>query len=87
MIAQAQQAKPETHDQFVLRASRFFPPEQAASWSRLQRAIFNGLLSELIYRHGYDAISDDMLLHARAEMEKLVRLCCNRAPAPEHSLQ
>ena len=64
----------KTHDEFVMRASRIFPPDQAQAWSRLERAVFNSLMSRLIFQRGYAAISDEMLLDLRASMEKLARV-------------
>ena len=70
----------EPHEQFIERASRVFPPETTATWSRLERAVFNSLMSELIYRHCYSAITDDMLHNIREDMEALVQQGGNQLP-------
>lgn len=63
----------ETHEQFVQRASRVFPEEEARTWSRIERAVFNHLLGRLIIQHGYDSISTQMLEESRDNMNKFVR--------------
>ena len=65
----------ETHDQFLLRAARVFPPDQAQEWSRLERAVFNALMARQVHSRGYAAISDEMLWSIRENMQKLVRIC------------
>lgn len=65
----------ETHDQFVRRASAVFPPERAKSWSRIERAVFNHLMSRLIHNRGYASITDQMLYQSRADMEKMLGRC------------
>jgi hypothetical protein len=62
----------ETHEQFVQRASRIFPPKEASRWSRIERAVFNHLMAQLIYRHGYSAISNEMLQQSREDMIEIV---------------
>ncbi len=63
----------EIHEQFVRRASRVFPEDQVSAWSRIDRAVFNHLMSQLIYRHNYSAISNEMLQEVRTEMIKIVK--------------
>lgn len=70
----------ETHDQFVKRASAVFPPDRAQHWSRIERAVFNHLMTRLIHKRGYAAITDQMLLDSRADMEKMMGRC-RYAPA------
>lgn len=65
----------ETHDEFLLRASRIFPLDRVQAWSRLERAVFNSLMARLIYERRYAAISDEMLRDVREQMEKLVGHC------------
>lgn len=65
----------ETHDQFVRRASAVFPPERAKSWSRIERAVFNHLMSRLIHNRGYASITDQMLIQSQADMEKMLGRC------------
>lgn len=63
----------EIHEQFVRRASRVFPDDQVSAWSRIDRAVFNHLMSQLIYRHSYGAISNEMLQEVRTEMIEIVK--------------
>jgi hypothetical protein len=63
----------ETHEQFVQRASRIFPEDGVRTWSRIERAVFNHLLGRLIVQHGYDSISNQMLVESRDNMKKCVR--------------
>ena len=63
----------ETHEQFVLRASSVFPEDHVKAWSRIERAVFNYLLAQLIHRRGYRAITNEMLLESRDCMEKIVQ--------------
>ena len=60
-------------EEFMQRAVRIFDVESAQAWTRFERAVFNLLVGEMIYRHGYAGISDDMLQDAKQEMERLVR--------------
>lgn len=69
----------ETHEQFLKRVSKFFPVDSSLEWSRLERAIFNNLMSKLIFRYGYAEISDDMLQTTLEQMQKIVR----RSPRAE----
>ena len=73
----------ETHSQFVERASRIFQNGEVAKWSRLERAVFNHLMAQLIYRHGYAGISNQMLQDVRNEMSAaLKRVTVNQ---PSHA--
>jgi hypothetical protein len=63
----------EIHEQFVRRASQIFPEDQVSAWSRIDRAVFNHLMSQLIHRHGYSAISNEMLQEVRTEMVTIVK--------------
>jgi hypothetical protein len=63
----------EVHEQFVRRASQVFPADQVSAWSRIDRAVFNHLMSQLIYRHSYGSISNEMLQEVRTEMIKIVK--------------
>lgn len=67
----------ETHDQFVQRVSKAFPPEHVGAWSRLERLVFNQLMSRLIFKYGYGSISNGMLSDCRDEMRKVVHDCQN----------
>lgn len=63
----------EAHEEFVRRASQIFPEDRVSAWSRIDRAVFNHLMSRLIHRHGYSAISNEMLQDVRSEMIKIVK--------------
>lgn len=65
----------ETHEQFVRRASGFFPAERVRNWSRIERAVFNHLMGQLIHQHSYAAITDTMLSQCRDDMQEIVRRC------------
>ena len=65
----------ETHEQFVRRASSVFPEDHVKTWSRIERAVFNYLMAQLIHRRGYGAITDEMLLESRDCMKKIVQHC------------
>jgi hypothetical protein len=65
----------ETHEEFLQRVSRVFPPDRAHAWSRLERGVFNSLMARLIHERGYGAISDEMLRSLSEHMERLVRQC------------
>jgi hypothetical protein len=67
------QATQESHDQFVERAMRIFPAEEADKWSRLERALFNSLMGKLIFAHGYGGITESMLIEVRQRMQAAVR--------------
>jgi len=61
------------HAQFINRASTVFPPNLAIKWSRIERAVFNHLMSHLIYHHGYEAITCQMLHETQDRMQQIVR--------------
>lgn len=63
----------ETHDQFVRRASKVFPEEIVNAWSRIERAVFNYLMTQLIHQCAYSAITNEMLQKSRENMERIVR--------------
>jgi hypothetical protein len=63
----------EVHEQFVRRASRVFPEDQVSAWSRIDRAVFNHLMSQLIFRHSYGEISNEMLHKVRTAMIRIVK--------------
>jgi hypothetical protein len=63
----------ETHEAFVLRASQVFPSEQVSGWTRMERAVFNSLMAQLVYQHPYAAISNAMLEEVRTAMTEIVR--------------
>lgn len=63
----------EIHEQFVGRAGRVFTEDQVSAWSRIDRAVFNHLMSQLIYQHSYSAISNEMLQEVRTDMIKIVK--------------
>lgn len=65
----------ETHEQFVQRASKVFPEQQAKAGSRFERAVFNHLLAPLIHKRGYSAITDEILQKVRECMDKIVLQC------------
>ena len=66
-------APQENHDQFVRRALRVFPADQADKWSRLERGLFNSLMGKLIFQHGYGGITEKMLIEVRDQMQAAVR--------------
>jgi hypothetical protein len=75
----------DIHEEFLKRAARVFPVEASRGWSKLERAVFNVLIGELIYQHGYKHISDEMLAQACAEMSRIVNMkndptCAPRLP-------
>lgn len=63
----------ETHNQFVERASQTFPVTEVAAWTRIERAVFNHMMAQLIYRHGYAGITEQMLQDVRNEMPGVVK--------------
>jgi hypothetical protein len=63
----------EAHRQLIERASKVFPERQVADWTRVERAVFNHLMAQLIYRYGYARISDQMLHEVRNEMTVIVK--------------
>lgn len=65
----------ETHEQFVRRASRFFPEDRVREWSRIERAVFNHLMRRLIHEHSYGSITETMLTRCRDDMHEIVRRC------------
>jgi hypothetical protein len=65
----------ENHDQFVMRAMRVFPADEAENWSRLERGLFNSLMGKLIFQYGYGGITEQMLADVRREMWDAVRRC------------
>lgn len=69
----------ETHEKFLQRVSKFFPVDSSLAWSRLERAVFNNLMSKLIFRYGYAEISDAMLQTTREQMQTILR----RSPRSE----
>lgn len=62
----------EAYEEFIRRARRYFPEESVKSWSKVDRLIFNHLMGKLIHRHGYAAISDDMLRQCSEDMAQAV---------------
>jgi hypothetical protein len=58
---------------FINRASTVFPPDLTVNWSRIERAVFNHLMSHLIYHHGYEAITWQMLHETQDRMQQIVR--------------
>ena len=65
----------ETHEQFIRRASGFFPEDRVRDWSRIERAVFNQLMGRLIHEHSYASITDAMLTRCRDDMHEIVRRC------------
>ena len=63
----------DAHVRFIDRASTVFPPDVAIKWSRIERAVFNHLMSQLIYHHGYEAITWQMLSESQDRMQQIVR--------------
>jgi hypothetical protein len=63
----------EAHARFIDRASAVFPPNLTTEWSRIERAVFNHLMSHLIYRNGYDAITCEMLHETQDQLQQIVR--------------
>lgn len=62
----------ENHEQFVQRASRVFPSDSVRSWTRIERAVFNHLMGQLIRHHSYGEISNAMLYACRDDMNDVV---------------
>lgn len=71
----------ETHEQFLQRASEVFPVKTCNSWSAFERAVFNNLMANLIFRYGYAEISRQMLEAAFDQMQEIVQ----RFPLPGRS--
>ena len=65
----------ETHEQFLQRASDVFPTEWAENWSRIERAVFNQLMSRLIHQCPYNSITEAMLHQCRDDMANIVSRC------------
>lgn len=63
----------ETHEQFIQRASNVFPVNRVRAWSRVEQAVFNHLVAQLIDKHRYGSITNEMLRHCRDDMEEIVR--------------
>lgn len=63
----------ETHEQFIQRAGRVFPPDSVRAWSRVERAVFNHLMAKLIHHNTYGSISNEMLQECRDDMTEVVR--------------
>lgn len=63
----------ETHEQFIKRASDVFPASHVRSWSRIERAVFNHLVAQLIHKSRYASITNEMLRQCRDDMEEIVR--------------
>lgn len=69
----------ETHEHFVKRAGDVFPVSYVRSWSRVERAVFNHLVAQLINNYRYAAITNEMLRRCRDDMEEIVRRLLARA--------
>ncbi len=65
----------EAYRRFMQRVSACFAPSQAQYWTRLERAVFSGLIEGLIDRHGYDGVTESMLKAARTDMEHIFEHC------------
>lgn len=65
----------ETHEQFIQRANRVFPADSVRVWSRVERAVFNHLMAQLIHRNTYASISNAMLETCREDMTEIVSRC------------
>lgn len=63
----------ETHEQFLQRASQVFPVSACDRWSAFERAVFNNLMANLIFRYGYAEISNLMLQAAFEQMQEIVQ--------------
>lgn len=63
----------ETHEQFLQRASEVFPLSVCNTWSAFERAVFNNLMANLIFRYGYAEISKQMLQAAFLQMQEIVQ--------------
>lgn len=79
MDTQTRRNPVETHEKFLQRVSKFFPVDSSLAWTRLERAVFNNLMSKLIFRYGYAEISDDMLQTTLEQMQTILR----RSPRAE----
>ncbi|MBT9521775.1 MAG: hypothetical protein IV101_12880 [Dechloromonas sp.] len=63
----------ETHEEFVQRVGRVFPEDRVRAWSRIERGVFNQLMSQLIHKHSYGSISNEMLYQCHEKLLKTVQ--------------
>lgn len=63
----------EDHEQFVQRASRVFKSDSVRTWSRIERAVFNHLMEQLVRHRSYSEISNAMLHVCRQDMNDIVK--------------
>jgi len=67
----------ETHEEFIQRANFVFPADYVRAWSRVERAVFNHLMAQLIHQNAYISISNAMLVKCRDDMAEIVRRITN----------
>lgn len=63
----------ETHDEFVQRVSNVFSEDQVSTWSRIERGVFNHLMGQLIHKHSYGSISNEMLYQCHDKLLEAIR--------------
>lgn len=63
----------ETHEEFVQRVSHVFPEDRVRTWSRIERGVFNHLMSQLIHKHSYGSISNEMLYQCHDKLLETVQ--------------
>jgi hypothetical protein len=57
-----------TFDQFMAQVAEKFPAYRNGEWSPLERGIFNGLLANVVQRHGTAAVTSEVLEKVRDDM-------------------
>lgn len=63
----------ETHEEFVQRVSNVFPEDRVSGWSRIERGVFNHLMNQLIHKHSYGSISNEMLYQCHDKLLETVQ--------------
>lgn len=63
----------ETHEEFVQRVSTVFPEDRVRTWSRMERGVFNYLMSQLIHKYSYGSISNEMLYQCHDKLLETVQ--------------
>jgi uncharacterized protein (DUF2267 family) len=60
-------------DQVMTRVTETFPGYRNGEWSQLEKSIFNGLLANVIQRHGPATITVETLESLRDDMADVIR--------------
>jgi hypothetical protein len=73
MLTHTEPAQTARIDRLMTKVAEAYPAYRSGEWSPLERGIFNGLLANLIQRHGAAAVTQEALEGIREDMADVIR--------------